>query len=156
MPAKRFHETREEDKLRYAEYVRSDGTFVQEVLRPDPPTLAALVEQHKAGEITGLVTKSGVAWAEYISIDGFNIHDRLNLEDFDDSNPYTIVELRPGYKVTRGANKLQERRFWAEIGRIENLSVKFGPQVPVNFYGNLDYGLYPGGYGPSAAFSGED
>ncbi|MBM7424671.1 hypothetical protein [Spongiibacter marinus] len=155
-----YEETFDEDKVRYAEYTTTEKEVICEILLPNSTRKEQLIELLKQRKISSLIVKWGVCWAEYISIDGYNTHDLLSYDDFDESFSYEIeeVENMMGKLVPTmyGGNRLQRLKFDIKRGFITDFEIKFGPKLPKDYYGNYDYSMYPGGYGPSQAFYGDD
>jgi hypothetical protein len=160
--------TPDRNKVRYAEYETRSGNTKCEILLPTMERLQELRALLAQGEIVNLVTKYGVCWAEYNSMDGNSIHTLLKYRDFDESTPFSIEQLdgwdgKP--EITSkgeplltmyGGNEMQQLRFRVERGYISDFDIKFGPKLPKDYFGNYDYSFYPGGYGPHEAFYGDD
>lgn len=148
----------EDNKVRYAEYLETDGVLVQEILAPhDADKREGLVSRLRAGQITALVIKLGFCWAEYDS-GGFTTHKILKPSNLLDS-PFLV---RGGDYLKGLYPEFDEilARISHDLGvtgskREASLSVFFDSRVPVDYYGNYDYSKFPGGYSPSVAFYGE-
>lgn len=155
-----YKQTDDEDKIRYAQYKNSEGQAICEILPPDQTRKLELIELLRQSKISDLTVKWGVCWAEYIGLDGYNTHKLLTYTDFDESTPYKIVneetDFGEPYLEMIGGNRIQRLRFHIQKGWIKKFEIKFGPQLPADYFGNYDYSMYPGGYGPHEAFFGED
>lgn len=166
----RYVETSDEFKVRYAEYLLSEGSKCFELLDSDTlaskARLAELRQQLKDGTCRSLSVKWGFCWAEYINTSGYSTHTPLKFEDFlPGASKCFMPELEHGKNSLTGSIMREDHRLRKHIhyvhhnpeiqGTLREIDIRFGSKVPQDYYGNYDYGKYPGGYSPSAATSGD-
>lgn len=158
-PRIRYAETPDEYKVRYVECELFEGTKCFEMLDNDPSIAKARVaelRQHTSnGTYTSLIVKWGFCWAEYWDGGGWKVHTPLMQSDFVSDTPEMFMpSLQDDYTAaimvpTHGLHTKHKR------DGVESFSVRFGPRVPKDYYGDYDYSTYPGGYSPHAAVTGD-
>lgn len=169
-PRIRYVETDDEYRVRYAEYELFEGTKCFELLDSDTQRakqkIAELTHHLKDGTYVNFTVKWGFCWAEYVNNSGYMTHEPLKFDDFlPDTAKCFMPELQVGGNVLNGSIMREDHRLRKHIyhvhhkpelqGTLKEIDIKFGPQVPQDYYGNYDYSKYPGGYSPSVAYSGE-
>lgn len=169
-PIIRYVETSVEFRVRYAEYELVDGTKCFELLdndnRKSKDRQAQLRQHLKDSDYQRLSIKWGFCWAEYINTSGYTTHTPLKPDDFlpGTSRCFNPEREKGEFSLT-GSIMREDHRLRKHIhyvhhkpelqGTLKEIDIRFGPNVPQDYYGNYDYSKYPGGYSPSASTSGD-
>lgn len=164
----RYEYTSPHFEIRYAEYLDTSSTHFLEILEQDSQTarerITALKDSVAAGERFDLSIKRGFCWVRYDCDDQYRYFDAIKHEDFCPHLPRIFIFGKSYNADIFNENhplRLREQRRIAKLITESNPGDEFaclievGPQRPKSYYGDFDYSMYPGGYGPSQAL-GED
>lgn len=151
-PKIRYVPTRDEDRVWLAEFVDNDGVAYFEVLIlqsiMNNPAVERLKAAQQAGLIADLVLKRCVCWEHYLCADGYDTHEQLTTDDFLSDVFIGMIGTAPYRRDAK-----YERPDQHNARRKVRFTIHFGPELPEDYYGDYDYSMYPGGYGPSSARS---
>lgn len=159
----RYKSTSDSDRAYYANYFDKDMRFFYELLSPHEQERSERIEAINQlcyqYEIHDRQISRGLCWAEY-GESGYRVHELLT-----DYQRYTttgnLVEhvnydgdiiLFPESALSSSRfNSLRKRRT-TEKG--PGFTIVFGDRLPEDYFGDYDYSMYPGGYGPDQAYYG--
>jgi len=155
----RYKETCESDFAYVVEYNTLEPGMIYELLHPESSerdaridAIYALCEEGQAGIFS---IRRTLCWAEY-NQGGYRVHDLLT-----DYQRMKVIGEMIAHRTFYGDTILipDSGRFkflrenYTKDGK-PCFTIEFGERLPEDYFGDFDYSMYPGGYGPNQAYFG--